>query len=226
MDDARDICNTWFPRLLDELLKAYTGIVDLGNKLDVYDQLKKLLLYFMYTNTIERSLYRPLIYIKQHTSYLRHRTGISGNSINKCIADTICYLGDLVVLLCRITEICNVNLKQCAYETRSFYVEYHKYATINKISVRQLEPLDSLLLGDEYIEATPELPPQHQCIDWYRKNGYREFLKACIIIPDGGIWKDRKCKIIGYNGNNTRCSDITSNEIKLLSSKGYTITYL
>jgi hypothetical protein len=212
---SRSICNTSFPLVLDEILLIfhYMFLPSATQHRDSYKQLKVLLNLMYNSQGFERAFYHPLSFIKQHSSWLRHDSLSKNESItNRDVSKTLRSLADLIVYLRLLNEIHGKETKHCVAKVHQFYQEYYLLAVSEKITVPVMEKFKGLDDEDsEKDDRNSLLPPQDQTISWYKKNGWREFLKQKVIIPNVGVWKGVECRIERFNGNNTRCVSLKTN---------------
>jgi hypothetical protein len=186
------VYNLHFADSINDLIcfleKKYT---DLPRSNDIFRRLKFILNAIEISKTQERFLYHPLLYIKQNYEFLRQIPLVDISS--KDICKVIRYLSDIIACL-KLMNVCANNIIQKFID---FYDDFFNIAKKFKITV----------IYESFSEDTidEKIIPQYQTIRWYKDNGYREFLRKKIIIPQEGYqYAGKSCVILKYNGNQTK----------------------
>lgn len=213
---CRDLCGTHFSRILDGLIDILIHrFPSVEKNSDKFVILKKLLNLIGKSQSQERSLYRPLLYLKQHTAYLRHDSKkiITKDDVKKAIVS----IGDLIVflnLLPTLEEEERVKINDVIRELFFFYNNYYNLAKSEKFNVFY-EDFSSIIqdINDTAVDTIAEIPiivhqipPKVGTIKWFKENGHRDFLRTKKIVPKGGKLEGKICTISRYNGNNTKVS--------------------
>jgi hypothetical protein len=240
IEQARNTSNVHFFRLRDEILNVYSYLASTG--IDRDEIFKNILKVFQRTKSLERTLFLPLKFVKQHAGLLRHST-VEKSSILK----TVMYLSDLVVIFAHLS-CSGRDTERCRQISRRFYLEYHSFALSINIKAGEREewreenilafpskieescskeptPLSNLPVTTCKFESEKPLgsqnlpteqkelsPPQNMSIRWYKENGWRAFLKEKIITMNEGVHEGESFRIIKYSGTTTQCRRVENSE--------------
>lgn len=223
-----EVVASHFTLVLDEV----SVLVDhpLARK-DVYKQFGEIITELKGKSARERLVARTMYYIKQHASRLRHQNiPIIHRDINTTIEnlnDVVVALRELVVERFRIWGLVK------AVETMA--LSYYQVCIDFQISVINLEiydipqsypeiegPIENEITSDVIIERSDleakdqiiapynyiprsQQPPKEMTMRWYKTHKWYDFFIGRTVTFTKGSYRDVRCIVINFNGNNTRC---------------------
>jgi hypothetical protein len=230
--------NLYFIDSVNELLIVLEKKYSIPKSEDMFRRLKFILNAIETSKKQERFLYRPLLYIKQNYGYLRHKVHSTTNFSETDIGRVIRSIADIIACLELMKESDDdPNLITAIKMFKNFYSEFLKVAREFKISIvmesftepKEDKQKDEIKQEEQEIEFNQEEIPQEKTIKWYKDNGFRNFIRKKIIIPqDGKKLVGKSCIILKYNGNQTKvlCEDNDSQRVEYLLPVQTTIKWV
>lgn len=226
---AEELSIVWFARLAAAVLDAWPEHREtLAGAPSPTEALEELAAVLGTTATFERALSAPLTYLSRHSLYLRRDAkALSARSVSKAIAR----LADVVVYLCRLADAGRA-ARRGARVARQYYDRYFDHAAAHGVRPLWREPLDPSLSELAAEEGpgpgpgpAPAAPPQGKTIDWYKQNGWRDFLRGRVITPASGAYAGQRLAIIRYCGTSTLCESVATGERRLVGSKAHAVEW-
>ena len=159
---------------------------------------------------------------------MRHTAEDSAKrACSKDIVGALEHLLDLFVSLRSLKSLNDSgNLEQ---RVGTFFAEYYEFFCALKWNIFVFGQDEALI--EEIIKnynsnicrdscaLKPYEAPQSLSIEWYKEHSYQEFLSAKIIQFTSGPYACRDCKIVRFNGKNTRCLFLDDSSLHCISVK-------
>ena len=248
---GRAVCNEYYYPLTDALLSLFSDRIPIRKKVDSNACLSSLLRALQYSQDLERTLHDPLSFIKRHVALYRHSSAdpaLPSQMKCKFVYKAVSALSSLAVSLRLLSMYKGLDTSAATKAATQFYCAYYSTALQHKAALPLRETFDGrsegpsdFSCGDQQagpshgeeggveVEgasgAEEPRPPQNKSIDWYKKNGWKNYLKSVPFVVQAGAWKGKVVETVQLNGNNTLVRALDGSGEKFVLSR-YTISFV